>query len=118
MPGRFLDDIESVFTDYETYMRYAPKVSEQAKNKGFRCFYCGKEFDHEPLGKSVLVTFPAIGACGTGDGGEFFEDAAAWGWLCSQRCVWLDGMKWHKTEGMTEEAARKHLVEEHGLRPP
>lgn len=37
--------------------------------------------------------------------------------FCSNNCAWRYGIESHKVMGMSGKEARKHLIEEHGLKP-
>lgn len=67
MPRRFID--ATPYADCETYMRYALKLEPQAqvKEKGYRCAYCGEEFDHEPVVGLQLPFFPNVASHGEGN---------------------------------------------------
>lgn len=107
---RFFDS--TLFADYESYMRYAPKVEPKNAEKRYRCSHCGKGFDHQPVVSIQLPYFTAT--CCQGDG--YYQ--AEWAYTCSERCAWRDALQRHKAWGMTEEEARKHLIGEHALAPP
>lgn len=38
--------------------------------------------------------------------------------FCSDLCAWRYGVDYYKARGMPGKAARRHLIEEHGLTPP
>ncbi|MBA7577940.1 hypothetical protein ES708_19796 [subsurface metagenome] len=77
------------------------------------CTYCGELIKGEvvaPGGESELVYFD-------GDIEVVLEPEREIG-FCSNRCAWRYGLDRHKAWGMPGKAARRHLIEDHGLTPP
>ena len=77
-----------------------------------RCTWCGKEIEGEVVAsgwEGELVYFD-------GEKETVLEPEREIG-FCSDACAWRYGIERHKAMGMSGKEARKHLIEEHGLKP-
>jgi hypothetical protein len=77
------------------------------------CTYCGA-----PIKGEVVAPGWEAPLIGWDEDGEYVLDTEHELGFCSERCAWGFGVEWHKGWGMSGKAARRHLVDMHGLTPP
>lgn len=76
------------------------------------CGYCGCVV----VGEGVMPVELKPVVVGGSDGNEFEASEGFSVSFCCEGCAWAFGLESHSLYGMTGKVARRHLVDEHGLR--
>ena len=77
------------------------------------CGYCGCVI----IGEGVMPAEQSPIMIGGSEGNEFEASEGYSVTFCCEGCAWAFGMSSHSLYGMSGKVARRHLIDEHGLKP-
>ena len=78
-----------------------------------KCGYCGSIL----VGEGVMPVEQGPIVVGSSDGTECEASEGFSVSFCSEGCAWAFGIESHSIHGMSGKVARRHLIDEHGLKP-